>query len=121
MKPMILFFATVALTGCMTQSRTTCSSPAARDLKTIDKLIDETETTIDRGFVMTDTTASNVNFCLGSGGNNVGVSLCTDGSGKKPVAIDRAAEQRKLDGLLTRRAALAKQAAADSAICAAVP
>jgi hypothetical protein len=120
MKPTILLVAALSVAGCF-QSRTTCTSLAARELATVDKLIAETETTIDRGYVLTDTSAGNVNFCLGSGGNTVGVSFCTDGSGRKPVAIDRAAEQRKLDGLLTRRAALAKQAAADSAACAAVP
>jgi hypothetical protein len=104
------------LAACI-QGQPTCTSPAARELRTIDRLIADTETTIDRGFVTAASEGARVNFCLGGGGNNVGVSFCADPT-RRNVPIDRASEQRKLDGLLERRAALARQAAIDSRACA---
>ncbi len=116
MRMMIAVTAVLSLAACV-QGQPTCTSPAARELKTIDRLIAETEATIDRGYVSAASEGARINFCLGGGGNNVGVSFCADPT-RRNVPIDRAAEQRKLDGLLERRAALARQAAIDSRACA---
>jgi hypothetical protein len=117
--PMRIQFAAACLLslGACVQGQPTCTSPAARELKTIDRLIADTEATIDRGFTTAASEGARINFCLGGGGNNVGVSFCADPT-RRNVPIDRAAEQRKLDGLMERRAALARQAAIDSRACA---
>jgi hypothetical protein len=93
-----------------------CSAPAARELRTVDRLIAETRTTLARGYA-TEQTDTGFDFCLGGGGSNVGVSFCGQPGGRRTVAIDRAAEQRKLDALLKRRADLARQADFDAQMC----
>lgn len=93
-----------------------CSAPAARELRTVDRLIAETRTTLARGYT-TERTGGGFDFCLGGGGSNVGVSFCNDLSGSRAVAVDRAAEQRKLDALLARRAELVRQADSDAEMC----
>ncbi len=99
-----------------------CRTDAARDLRQLDAVIATTRANIDRGYALGGQSQSNVgfNFCLGSGGSNVGVSFCTPGrtpvrSG--PTAIDPEVERRKLAHLEARRAVLARQAAADLAAC----
>ncbi len=109
----------LALAGCMQGGGgASCPSASARELGTVDRLIAETETNIRRGYTMTEGDGGGFNFCLGGGGDNVGIGFCTT-PGREAVAIDRATEQRKLDGLVARRAALAKQVAADRAACGA--
>jgi hypothetical protein len=93
-----------------------CASPAARELRTVDKLIAETRTTLARGYTE-ERGSSGFDFCLGGGGSDVGVSFCNDLGRSRAVAIDRAAEQRKLDALLKRRADLERQAGFDAQMC----
>jgi len=85
-----------------------CPSGVARELSTLDRLVAETERAIADGYrTEYQTRSSGFNFCLGSGGNHVGVSYCTGGSARsQKVAIDPAAERRKLDGLTERRRTL---------------
>jgi hypothetical protein len=95
-----------------------CAIPETRELGTINKLIAETEATLERGYVMQETDRSGVNFCLGGRRSHVGLSFCTDPAGqKKPVAIDHAAEERKLASLNARRQALITQINAKTAAC----
>jgi hypothetical protein len=82
----------------------------------VDRLIDETRAAIDRGYRLERNVSPSVNICLGGGSDTVGVSFCSDG-GTRKVAIDPAAEGRKLDALLTRRDDLVSQSAADHAAC----
>jgi hypothetical protein len=108
-----LVLSILALSACVEGG---CPSAAARDLRTVDRLISETETNIQRGYAIGTQRSGGFNFCVGGGGDNLGVAFCGE-PGRRPVAIDRAAEQRKLDGLLARRADLARQVAADRQAC----
>jgi hypothetical protein len=113
----LLPFALV-LSAC-TETNPACKSPAAVELQTVDRLIAETKGNIARGYSVQQTW-SGMNFCLGGGGNNVGLSFCNDVGGKTTaVPIDKAAEQRSLKALEARRAELVKQAGADAQLCAA--
>ncbi|MFN0113780.1 MAG: hypothetical protein ACKVPY_03795 [Paracoccaceae bacterium] len=94
-----------------------CQSPAAREIRVVDRLIAETRANLDRGYT-TERTGSDFNFCLGGAGDNVGVSFCNGIGGNRAVPLDRAAETRKLEALQQRRAALATQATGDAALCA---
>ena len=93
-----------------------CGATAARELRTVDRLIAETQGSLQRGY-RTERAGSDFNFCLGGGGSNVGVSFCNDLGSRRAVAVDRAAEQRKLDALMARRADLVRQAAFDAEMC----
>jgi hypothetical protein len=103
------FLSILALAACtQTAAPPGCPSGVARELSTLDDLVAETERAIATGYrTEYRTRSSGFNFCLGSGHNHVGLSYCTGGGtqGRK-VAIDPAAEQRKLDGLNERRRAL---------------
>lgn len=108
-----------AVAGCAGTSGP-CARPEARELRTVEKLIAETRADMARGY-RTETSASNpsVNFCLGSGGGTVGVAFCADPSQhRRTVALDMAAEERKLDALEARRLALLSGIEAKQAACA---
>ncbi|MCV2871830.1 hypothetical protein OEZ71_05930 [Defluviimonas sp. WL0050] len=98
----------LALTACETDPVTKCAGPEQRELRTVEELIAETRARIDRGYTMErQDSGANVNFCLGGRQSHVGVSFCTDpGTRSRAVAIDSAAEQRKLRSLEARRDAL---------------
>lgn len=114
--PALLF----ALTACDQSPAARCAGPETRELRTIEDLITETQSRIDRGYVMErQDSGANVNLCLGGVQSHVGVSFCTDpGTVRRPVAIDQEAERRKLDALIARRDALRARIAALSAACA---
>mgnify|MGYP005605951173 FL=1 len=117
MKPLVSPFVLSAmlLTACEPVP-SPCRSPATRELGTIQRLIADTEKAIARGYRIGDRRGASLDVCLGSGSDNVGVRFCTDG-GTSRVAIDPAAEKRKLDGLIARRDALLRQFNADRAAC----
>ena len=98
-----------------------CAAPGptcrvAPDMATIDRLISETQGNLDRGSVMVHASGPGVDMCLRGGNFGIGVSLCTDGSGReKPVAVDAAAERRKLAGLKSRKIQLQRQMESDPA------
>ncbi|MCB2094064.1 MAG: hypothetical protein KDE11_06635 [Rhodobacteraceae bacterium] len=107
----------LALCGC-TDPAPRCTIPETRDLKTIDKLIAQSQTALERGYVMRQTEGSGVNFCLGGRQSHVGLSFCTDPAGRREaVAIDSAAEKRKLASLEARRDALLATINARMAAC----
>ena len=110
--------ALIVIAACTPAGSRCPSSTASHELGTVDRLIAETRTTIDRGYV-TERTGSGFSFCLGGGGDNVGVSFCNGLGGSRTMPIDRAAEQRKLDYLLQRRAVLGEQVAGEQALCTA--
>lgn len=86
------------------------------ELRTIDQLIAETQGNLDRGYVMVPASGPGTDLCLRGGNWGLGLSLCTDGSaGEKPVAIDAAAERRKLAGLKSRKIQLQRQMDSDPA------
>ncbi len=108
-----------AFAACASDPASRCAPDETRELRTIDRLIAETRSDIDRGYkiVRTDSNPA-VNLCLGSARSHVGVSFCTDpGSQSRPEALDTAAAARTLDALLARRERLEAQIAAAVAAC----
>ncbi|MFZ1726555.1 MAG: hypothetical protein WBO29_03180 [Albidovulum sp.] len=118
-RPFALLPATLLLVlSACTQPAPRCAIPETRELKTIDKLIADSEATLERGYVLRKTERSGVNFCLGGRQSHVGLSFCTDPAGRtEAVAIDTAAENRKLASLKARRNALVTTINAKTAAC----
>lgn len=94
-----------------------CKSPRTAEIARLDALIAETRATIDRGYVTVPAAPADVTVCLGGASQNVGISFCTPSGGFTRVAIDPAAEKRKLASLNDKRAAVARQAEAEIAQC----
>ena len=109
-----------ALVACASPQQR-CLNDATRELRTIDQLIRETEGNLERGFAIETEIRSSpsVSFC-GGWYNTVGVSFCTNDrivERERAVAIDPAAEQRKLDDLRARRGAIEEETGARAAAC----
>ena len=85
-----------------------CARAISRDLRIVNALIDETRLNLARGYAYeTEEARLRSGLVLCSGGGNV--RFCTSNRSvprRVPVAVDPAAEQRKLDLLLQRRDAL---------------
>ncbi|MCT8331460.1 hypothetical protein [Albidovulum sediminis] len=98
----------LCLAACAAPAPPGCDSGTARELRTLDRLIAETRRALDTGYREERVAATGgFNFCLGSARSHVGVSFCSDGTDRtRTVAIDPAAETRKLEGLRDRRATL---------------
>ena len=92
-----------------------------RELRTVERLIRDTRTDMARGYREETTYGSGggfVNFCLGGGGSDVGISVCGDPTRRKTaVPVDMAAEQRKLKALEGRRSTLLSEISTKSAAC----
>ncbi|WP_343080862.1 hypothetical protein [Ostreiculturibacter nitratireducens] len=121
MRPLATLSILVLLAACAVPPGT-CRSALTPELERIDALIAETRLNLDRGYAMgrTTTGGGGFNVCVGGGGDNVGVSLCTPGTATTrtgPVAIDPVAEREKLAALEARRAELARRIAAEIAAC----
>ena len=121
-RPVFLGLVTcLVLIGCATPAQR-CQEAATRDLRTINQLIAETEGNLERGFAIeTEIRASpaSVSFCTGFY-NNVGFRFCSDNrvvERQRPVAIDPAAEQRKLNELKARRTEIERTSRAALASC----
>jgi len=125
------------LAACATP-RQRCLAAAGGDLRVVDRLIAQTERDLARGYGIVEETylASSVGVCLGTGvtsvgsfGGGVGVTIGTGTtlcdrvetrSRARPVALDTAAERRKLADLRATRARLSAEADARAAACPAV-
>ncbi len=108
--------------GCGTPQEQ-CIRAGTRDLRVVERLIAEAQTNLARGYAyeteeITDTRWVVCDYedrTLPDGTIRHTPRYCLDDvtrSVRKAVAIDPAAEQRKLDGLLARRKALNRDAAA---------
>lgn len=114
----------LALSACV-DSGSYCKKPDTRDqereLRTVERLIRDTREGMARGYREEDSYGGGggfVNFCLGGGGDNVGVSVCGDPTRRsRAVPVDMATEQRKLKALETRRSALLSEIDSKSAAC----
>jgi hypothetical protein len=120
-----MLLALCALASCAT-SREACLRAATAELATLDRLIAETEANLARGYAIAREpyTTTTLEFCVGTGrlggAFDVGLRYCPDVETRyrdRPVAIDPAAERRKLAQLRARRAAEAERAAARQAAC----
>jgi hypothetical protein len=109
----------VALLPACVQNGGDCAREDRRELRTVEKLIAETRADMARGYRQQEGSGNgSVNFCLGGGGSNVGVSFCADPTRQsRAVAVDMAAEERKLQGLEARRLALQSGIHAKEAGC----
>ena len=116
------------LAGCGTPQEQ-CIRGQTRDLRNVERLIAQTQENLARGYGYESVEVTDTRWAV-CGYDEVG----TDGSGKpvlraryclddytrterRPVAIDPAVEQRKLDGLMRKRAELLKAAQAVIAEC----
>ncbi len=100
-----------ALAACTPPGPTCRVGP---EMRTINQLIAETQGNLDRGYVLVPASGPGVDMCLHGGNWGLGLSICTDRTARdKPVAIDAAAERRKLAGLKSRRIQLQRQMESD--------
>ena len=78
------------LAACTAPAPSGCDPAAARELRTIDRLIAETRRAVETGYrTETAPAPTGFNLCLGSARSHVGVSFCTNGAGRtRTVAID---------------------------------
>ncbi|MEE4118100.1 MAG: hypothetical protein V2I65_03695 [Paracoccaceae bacterium] len=120
--PLVLLLPLVA---CATP-REACLRAAGAELATLDHLIVETQATLERGYALRREpySAAVLHFCVGGGRSisNAGIGLryCPDVETRfreVPVAIDPAAERRKLAKLRQRREEEARRAAAAAQAC----
>ena len=103
---------TILAAGC-THYPDDCDRRALQQLRTVDRLIEQTRVNLARGYtyeVVESGFRTGIVLCTGGSP----VSLCTSndtGYTRRPVAVDPEAEQRKLQSLLSRREALAEATA----------
>jgi hypothetical protein len=110
---------TAALAACASDPASRCAPDETRELQTVDRLIAETRSEIERGYRMVPDAANpSVNVCVGGAQSNLGISFCSDpGSGTRPAALDTEASTRTLDALLARRERLEARIASAVATC----
>ena len=114
----------LSLAACATPQQQ-CINSVAGNLHTLDGLILQTQGNLQRGFGYTQVVRNVPQFVpCGSSRNSdnlyTGSSMCLVNSVQtfqQPVTIDLAAEQKKLDQLVARRAQLAPQVAPAIAGC----
>ncbi len=113
------------LVACATP-REACLRAAGSELATLDRLIVETQATLERGYALRREpySATVLEFCVGGGrsvwGGGLGLRYCPEVETRYrevPVAIDPAAERRKLAELRARREAEARRASAAAQAC----
>lgn len=127
-RPTPLLALVVALAACGTPQQQ-CVSAATRDLRTLDRLIAETEGNLARGYGYEDHVIEDTRWfpCAGpdvvlpDGTIRPGPThMCEDDftrTERRPVAIDLAGEKAKLAAMKTKRAQLAKAAGPQIAAC----
>ncbi|MEO1680102.1 MAG: hypothetical protein AAFU80_18300 [Pseudomonadota bacterium] len=120
-----LIFLLMVATACSTP-RESCLRSATAELQRVDRLIQETEANLARGYSIEQVprTVPRLDLCVGTGrrtyNTGFGVSYCRTNDTlvtPEPRAIDPAAERRKLDQLRTTRARVERQAATQIAAC----
>lgn len=111
------------LAACATP-RERCIAAVTRDLSNVEKLIAETKANLARGYAIEREpyTTFELEWCLsrGSKEGDLRWTWCRDTVTRyrdKPVAIDRATEERKLRELRATRTRLTRQSAAQVAQC----
>lgn len=106
------------LAGCV-PSGADCAREERRELRTVEGLIAQTRADMARGYRQDASGGTgSVNVCLGGASSHVGVSFCADPTRQsRTVAVDAAAEERKLQALEARRLALLSGIRAKQANC----
>ncbi|MEM1428015.1 MAG: hypothetical protein AAGG09_01010 [Pseudomonadota bacterium] len=117
---------TLCLLAACASPREACLRAALSEVATLDRLIAETEANLARGYAieLEPFVTTGVDFCFGRGayrhGFGTGFRYCNNVETRyreREVAIDPAAERRKLAELRKRRADLAPAAEARAAAC----
>ena len=108
----VLMLLMILAAGC-THYPDDCNRRALQQLRTVDRLIEQTRLNLARGYTYEVVDRGyRTGIVLCTGGNPVNVCTSSDtGYTRRPVAIDPEAEQRKLQSLLSRREALAEATA----------
>jgi hypothetical protein len=121
----LVFLTLVALTACGTPQEQ-CISRNTRDLRTLDRLIAETEGNLARGYAFETVTVYEDHwvYCpqppVAEGQPAPPPRLCLDErpvTERRPKAINLNEEARKLDSLREKRTSLAREAKAVIAAC----
>lgn len=96
-----------------------CISKATRDIRTVDRLITEVQGTLDRGFGYEYITVWELDYvdCGTEADPSRVCAIRVPEQERRPVALDLAAEQIKLDQLRAKRVELLKSAAPVVAQC----
>lgn len=127
-RPLPLLFFCLGLAACGTPQEQ-CIAANTRELRTVERLMSETQGNLDRGYALEEVTISTVEWdeCTyvvpGKGKKGrpvIKTRLCLEDDEEtvtRPRAIDPAAEARALAGLTAKRAALVRAAAARVAVC----
>ncbi|MBD3679823.1 MAG: hypothetical protein HUJ27_15665 [Rhodobacteraceae bacterium] len=108
----------VVLSGCASP-RERCETAATEDLRVVDQLIAETQQNLERGYSIREETTVRTRFTF-CGMPSRNVTFCSEPVTERreiPEAIDPAAEQRKLNQLLAKRAELQQRSAIAVAEC----
>jgi hypothetical protein len=118
MRVVLLSLCLVLLAACA-NARKDCVEEAMRDVRVLETLIDETQRNIARGYATQaePRVRHGVSLCL-SPSNPLGI--CTTAQAEvleRPVAIDTAAERRKLRQLQAREAELRDRARLEVMAC----
>lgn len=92
---------------------------ATEDLRVVNALIDETQANIERGYAIEEQVEPRIglNVCTGRHGS---FAFCTGtdfDTRERPVALDLAEEERKLQSLIEKRQELEVRARRDIAAC----
>ena len=107
-----------ALAGCGTPQEQ-CIGKATRDMRTVDRLIIELQDNLDRGFGFESITVWEIDYiaCRTELDPSRVCAIRVPEQERRPVAIDLAAEQVKLDQLRARRVQMVRSAAPVVAQC----
>lgn len=109
----------LTLAGCSEQQM--CINKATREVRTLDRLINESEMNLARGYRMEDETVMFHRWVVcGPVGNNGRPYMCfepEEQTVQRPVPIDPIVEKRTLANMKAKRAALMKPASASVAEC----
>ncbi|MGL4319917.1 MAG: hypothetical protein ACRCS3_03570 [Paracoccaceae bacterium] len=124
----ILLPTLLVLAACGTPQQQ-CISRETRELRVVERLIAETQANLDRGYGFEEVTIFTTEYvdCTpqvivppGEPAPEIERRLCLEEvpeTVRRPVALDLGAEQRKLDGLLTKRRDLTARAEDAIAAC----
>lgn len=112
------------LTACGTPQER-CIGAATRDMRVVDRLIEETEANISRGYALEDVTVYTTQWVdctphVKPGAPAPKPQMCLDDVPQtvtKPKAIDLNTESAKLESLKAKRAAQAKASAPEIKAC----
>ncbi len=111
--------ALLVLAGCGQKALEECRTRANAEVETVDRLIEETEANLLRGYALEPDASNKGGFKLCAGGDGP-LSLCAEKekeAGTKPVAINPITERLKLANLRQRRRGLQELADRETAKC----